>query len=162
MRNHVIALRQGSRRALYEKIDEHDTALDALESAAAGFNATNGDTIPLIVGTPVAVSPVVGVRRGWALSQAQAEVVGLVLIGAAQTLQVRIQGTGPMELTAAQWIAVTDEHTALVPGARYYLSTTTGRITTTPPIAPGSCLTVLGSALTTTVLILQIAPYIVN
>lgn len=60
---------------------------------------------------------------------------------------------GPLELTTAEWDAVTGQIGGLTPGAPYFLSTTAfGSITTVPPSAAGLFSAKVGKAITTTTL----------
>lgn len=60
---------------------------------------------------------------------------------------------GPLELTTAEWDAVTGQIGGLTPGAPYFLSPTTlGAITTIPPSAAGLFSAKVGKAITTTTL----------
>lgn len=159
-------LAQGDRASLQAKLREHDDALNALEGGPApvGISAINGDSVELVPGTPVACGLTDGsVRRGWATSQAQSSILGLVLVGAAQTLEVRFVPDGALTLTTAQWDAVTGAAGGLTPGARYYLDDVEqGRFTTSPPTAPGTSIVAIGRALSEIVLVLHIQAYIVN
>jgi hypothetical protein len=143
-------------------VGDGTTASPLSAQAALGFEAINGDVIPMAVGMTVAVKTANTVLRATASSQAFSEAIGLVSLGAGQTLPIRVQSAGPLELTAAQWMAVTEEGTPLVPTARYYLSTTPGLITTTPPSSSGTSLVQLGTALDSTVMILKILSPILN
>lgn len=159
-------LQQGSRAAVMAKIAEHDDALNALEAAGpsaqlALFSAPNGDSVILLPGMPLATAVAAGqVRRGDATSTATASILGLATTSADLTLPVVGQSDGKIELSTAQWDAVTGGSGGLVPGARYYLDVAPGMITTTPPSAPGTSVTALGRALSSTDLILHIMPYV--
>ena len=60
-------------------------------------------------------------------------------------------------LTLANWTAVIGS-TGLTSGALYFLSTVAGQMTTTPPVTPGQCVVVIGKAISTTTLELELTP----
>lgn len=135
--------------------------LAATITATNDFIAVNGDSITLLPGMPVVAGSVSGqVKRGDATSAATSTIFGLVVRGAAPTLAIRIQPTSDVILTTQQWDAVTGGSGGLIPGGRYYLDTSPGMITTTPPAAPGTSLTAIGRALSNTQLILNIQAYL--
>lgn len=123
------------------------------------FTQINGDVAPVVAGMPVA-QPTTSLRRAVAGSGAAlATVIGIVVVGAAMTLPARALPQGVLTLPTAAWDAVTGGSGGLTPGARYYLDPSTlGGITTTPPSTSGQYLVVLGSAISTTTMLVNIEP----
>ena len=71
---------------------------------------------------------------------------------------VTVKNTGPVELTTAEWDAITGESGGLTVDERYYLSAATaGKLTGTPPVGTGTFQTLVGIALSTTQLLLQLS-----
>jgi hypothetical protein len=125
------------------------------------FSSVNGDSVALEVGMVVATYQGRMVRA-CAASQAIASVQGFVVARADVNLPVQVQCTGAISLPGATWNAVAEdgETQGLVPSSRYYLSTTPGHITSTPPSAPGTYLTPLGRSITPTTFAMRVAPHI--
>lgn len=165
---HLSPLAQSSRAALHEKLREHDDALNALEAGGPGgadldlFTMTNGDAVPLVPGMPVVSNTAAVLLRADASSEALSPVMGLVTVGADLTLSATVQTAGAVVLTTEQWDAVTGQVGGLQPGQRYYLDTSPGRITTTPPSAPGTSIAPIGRAASSTVLVIRIAMYVLQ
>lgn len=147
------------------KLREHDDALNALEQAGPAaqlseFQAPNGEASLMVPGQVVATHDG-RLYLASCYSQVLASVQGLVVVGAGATLPVTIQEDGVVTLTTAEWDVVTSGSGGLTPGARYYLDTA-GKITTTAPTAPGTFVTPIGRAITSTIMALRITPYIQN
>lgn len=71
---------------------------------------------------------------------------------------VTIKNTGIVELTTAQWDALTGESGGLTVDERYYVSAATaGHLVGTPPSTTGTFQTLVGIALSTTQLLLQLS-----
>jgi hypothetical protein len=86
-----------------------------------------------------------------------ADVIGFVEDASiADGLDGAIQNAGVLVATTDEWDAVTDETGGLTEGARYYLSTTAGKLTVTPPTEVGEILASLGVAMDTTRLVINI------
>lgn len=156
---------QGDRATLHAKLREHDDALNTLEGAGASaqleeFQAVNGEVVAMTRGQVVATHDG-QIYLASCYSQLLASVQGLVVVGAGATLPVTVQEDGVVTLTTAEWDSVTGGSGGLTPGARYYLDTA-GKITTTAPTAPGTFVTPIGRAITSTILALRITPYIQN
>jgi len=63
-----------------------------------------------------------------------------------------VQADGFVQATAAEWQAVTEDGTDLIPGTVYYLSkTAAGKITPVPPATAPGTVQIIGRALSTTV-----------
>ncbi|HEY6037920.1 MAG TPA: hypothetical protein VIV58_26755 [Kofleriaceae bacterium] len=111
----------------------------------------NADSVPLVLGTPVYVSAVGQVKRAVATSLLTASVAGIVAdANIAVGAQVRVLPLGALTGSVTQWDAVTGSSTGLTPDAAYYLSTTTGLITTVAPADVGKYITYVGTAASTT------------
>ena len=122
-------------------------------SAVIGYSAENKDTVTLEAGAPVAVhSSGTGVRRADAQTTGY-DCVGLVFESTAVGLSaaVRIGGT----LTLADWTLVTGTVT-LTSGATYFLSATSGQLTTAPPVTLGQRVQQVGVAVSPDTLAIQI------
>jgi len=129
--------------------------------AVVEFPAVNGDSVTLVPGMPVSAGITDGsVVRGNATSVVNSSIFGLISVGADVTLPVLIQSESALVLTPTQWDIVTGDSGGLISGARYYLDVQPGKITTTPPSAPGSSITAIGRALSSTAMVLHIQPYI--
>ena len=109
------------------------------------YDLTANETV--VVGNVVYVSGDNTVNLGDASALATSHVIGLV-IQAASAGDVTIVRTDG-EVSQSDWTSVTGAAT-LTPGAEYYLSTTAGQMTTTPPSGDGEAVVRLGVAITTT------------
>lgn len=125
-------------------------------AAAAGAN----DIVP---GTPVYQTTTADqVAEADASALATAEVSGLAI----ETIPEdggtgSIQSDGRLTLTTAQWDAVTGGSGGLTTGSKYFLSLTTGQLTTTAPSADGEVIASVGKAQSTTVLHINITRIII-
>lgn len=122
------------------------------------FTAINGDVVPLVAAMPVAMPAATLLRAGASSGFALANVLGIVVIGAAVTLPVRALAEGVLTLPTGTWDLVTGGAGGLVPGARYYLGTSLGALTTTAPVVPGQYVTVIGSAISDVTLLVNPEP----
>lgn len=140
------------------------TAEDPLRSAAqtslfaANYVVTGGSTLSPVPGLPVVVDStpppppfVASVTSGSAAEGGQADVVAVVV----RLVEggVVLRGAGPVTLTAVQWDVVTGSSGGLVPNAEYYLDLD-GRLTTDPPLDPGTLQSRVGVAISAFVLLL--------
>lgn len=121
---------------------------------AAPFSGTNGDVVTLAAAMPVA-QPTTTLKRAVNSSASLAAVAGVVVVGAAITLPVRALAQGTLTLPASTWDAVTGASGGLVPGAKYYLDGTPGKLTTTPPSTPGLFVTLVGMAVSEVTLLVD-------
>jgi hypothetical protein len=124
----------------------------------AVFYGINGETVDLEPGMPVS-QPTTTLKRavrntGAALSF----VLGLVEARSEPTMPATVLTSGPLTLTTSQWDAITGGSGGLVPAARYYLGSSLGSLTTTPPTASGQYLVVVGSAISATIFLLKPEP----
>jgi len=108
---------------------------------------------PLVPGSPVYAKNTgrFGLAQGDSFPQAR--FAGFSTETTAPTVAATVVTGGPLELTAAQWDAITGQIGGLTPGAPYFLSTTTaGAITTSPPSGTGVFSAKVGKAVTSTTL----------
>lgn len=121
------------------------------------FSATNKSGVTLLAGT-VAASHSSGVGVVGASAQNDTKpAIGIVTANAADLAAASIQTSGP--LTLANWSNSTGSAT-LSANATYWLSTTTGLLTTTPPTTPGNTIQIVGRAVSTDTMIVDIQPHI--
>jgi hypothetical protein len=120
------------------------------------YNPIAGDTFP--PGTPVCQSQDADgtVLPADASDADTAYVTGIAVGTGVEGGSVHVQSGSPMTLTTAEWDAITGGSGGLTRGAPYYLSTTTGRITTTPPVGSGNFVTPIGIATSATDLVIQL------
>jgi hypothetical protein len=97
----------------------------------------NGDLVPIVNGMPITIVGNNTAKRSSAASTAFSTVDGIVFVGAAQTLNMMVRAAGLLELATADWDLVTGGSGGLLPGVPYYLGTTPGSLTTTPPWQDG-------------------------
>jgi hypothetical protein len=105
------------------------------------------------VGQPVYVSGDNLVSLADASALATSHVLGFATTDATANQNVTVYSDGSVE--RADWTSIAGTAN-LVPGAVYYLSTTAGQITVTPPTGDGDHVVRCGSALNTTVLDIEI------
>ncbi len=87
--------------------------------------------------------------------RAQMNCIGLATEAALQGEEVTIQYDGPLELTTAQWDALTSDSGGLVQGDIYYVSSTSsGKLVKVPPSAGGSWIVQIGIAISSTVMLI--------
>lgn len=131
---------------------------DFLDSDIFGVNLVpallNADTDTIVQGQPVYVSSSGHVRKAINNSTiTNAKVAGLCYDASVPTTDpINVQVSGQMEL--ATWLAVTGTN-LLTPGLYYFLDSTIGRLTTTAPTSSGF-VTLVGLAITTTMLDIKI------
>ncbi len=135
----------------------HRPGLSDTRARPSVLSIVNGDTVPIIAGTPIYSTSGRGCRA-CALHHGKSGVIGIVVYGAAQTLPMQVMTAGVLELERAQWNAVLNDNTeGLIPDAIYYLvDSALGKLTTTPPSLPGRSVVVLGQALHATSLIVRL------
>lgn len=134
------------------------TRADPLRTISGGramLTATlpNGSGVRLLPGQPV--TTIMGMARLASAapgSASLATVSGIVIIAADPTLPVSFATTGALSLEPEVWDAVTGDVGGLIPDATYYLDTTAGRLTTTPPVMLGASLVEVGRAFSVSVM----------
>lgn len=136
-----------------------DTDLSVVSDATTRA-VVNGDTVPLVIGTPLYVSAAGQVKRARANTLAKSRVVGLAYVSSIAVGQSGMMVTdGVIEATTAEWDAVTGGSGGLVFGTAYFLSPTTdGKLVSVPPSTAGQYLVRVGTALSATVLEVSITP----
>lgn len=117
-----------------------------------------------VVGCPVAPSLTLPgeVVPGAANSANTTHLSGIAAGSGVLHSSVLVRFAGPLSLTTAQWDAVTTQTGGLTLGVPYYLSATTGRLTTTAPSAGGTFVAPVGVALSHTTLMVQISFPVAN
>lgn len=132
------------------------------------FTARVISTTALPIGCPVTNRDEAGI--GEVQTAADASVDGLAhpcgFLSAAGDAggTTRVQFAGPLTLTLAQWSAILGSslgpgpsvNAGLEPHTEYYLSTTAGQITDTPPSTPGEFVVPVGRALSAQTLLIRI------
>jgi hypothetical protein len=119
---------------------------------------TNGETAPIVIGTPVYVQAAGTVKKAKADAAATADAIGLVMdTSITNAVAGLIQTEGIVTATTTQWDAVAGTTGGLTFGTRYYLSdATAGLLTATPPSTSTHFSLPLGIALNTTELKLNV------
>ena len=113
----------------------------------------------IVIGAPVYAFAADQVKKGIATAKATAKLVGLGLdptIAAAATGNIITSGI--LVATTAQWDAVAGTTGGLVFNTPYFLSATAGLLTAAPPVTVGQCVVLVGIALSTTELLVEIDP----
>lgn len=135
---------------------------DSISVAASQYSSrsvTNGEgAAAVVIGAPVYASAADTVKKAKADAKATSKLVGLGLdasIAAAGTGNIITSGT--LVATTTQWDAVAGTTGGLAFNTEYFLDpATAGKITSTPPTTVGQCLVLVGIALSTTEMELQI------
>lgn len=125
--------------------DHVHVTLDGYQASDSQYDMTANETV--VVGQPVYVTGNNTVNLADASAEATANAIGLVILAASanQATIVRTEG----EVSQANWTAVIGS-AALTPGATYYLGTTPGTMSTTPPSVDTQVVVRCGIAVTTT------------
>lgn len=122
---------------------------------------TNGESAAaLVFGAPVYTSAAETVKRAQANAKATSRVIGLMYDPTTAAAAIgNVATDGILVGTTAQWDAVTGQTGGLTFNSAYFLDPVTpGKLTTTPPTTAGQCNTLIGTAISTTALDLEIAP----
>jgi len=123
----------------------------------ATFNATNKSGSTIYNGMPVAVhSSGIGVVKADATND-QNPAIGIAITTGANNAAIDIQTGGTVEVS--DWTAITGTTTLAAKG-RYYLDTTAGTLTTTPPASASNILQLVGVAVSDTTLEISIWDHI--
>lgn len=144
---------------LIQQLQAADSILTA-GSTYTSRSVTNGEgAAAIVIGAPVYGSAADTVKKAKADAKATSKLVGLGLdasVAAGGT--GNIVTSGILAATTAQWDAVAGTTGGLAFNTEYFLDpATAGKITATPPTTVGQCLVLVGIALSTTELELQIA-----
>lgn len=122
---------------------------------------TNGSGSTLVPGAPVYISGGGMLLPAVAGALSTSSVIGLTTASIASSAAGAVALFGLVTLTTGQWDAVvTGESGGLTPGANYFLSPTSGKLTTTPPITPGQVLILVGRAISSTTMNVDIGEQI--
>jgi hypothetical protein len=145
---------------LPQQLQSGDTILSAA-STYTSRSVTNGESsAAIVIGAPVYATAADTVKRAQANAKSTAKLAGLGLdpsIAAAASGNI-ITG-GILVATTTQWDAVAGTTGGLAFGTEYFLDPANpGKITATPPTTVGQCNVLVGIALSTTELELQITP----
>lgn len=135
------------------------TSHGAPPAKATTLAIPNGDTIELAPGMPVYM--INGqLKRACAMRLGTASVCGLVAHGTPMTLPAQVVTGGVLELAQpGGWMmALDDGYQHLIPDATYYLSATSGKLTTVPQNFPERAHVVVGVALSVSALLVRVAP----
>ena len=125
-----------------------------LRATSGGISAPLHAT--LVVGTPVYTKPDEELYPGDAQVLGRALLVGLLIVAGQSGATGRTIATGLVTLTVAEWDAVAGTTGGLVPGAVYYLSATSGKLTGTPPAVHGQYVVQVGVAIAATKLLVAL------
>lgn len=115
------------------------------------YELTANQTV--VAGQPVYISDGSTINLANADTPSTAIVLGLVSIGATATNTATVLSEGSINLS--DWTAIVGT-TNLIPGSVYYLSTTDGQMTVTPPTSNSDAVVRLGIALTTNTIDIEV------
>lgn len=140
-----------------QQLQAGDT-LDATVSEQEIINLTNENASPIVIGAPVYISANDTVDLAKADASGTTKAIGLVnqaSISSSSTGSIKTSGV--LTATTTQWDAVAGTTGGLVAGTTYYLSAeTAGLITATAPTTVGQYVVVIGEAISSTELKLNI------
>ena len=137
---------------------------DSISVAASTYTSrsvTNGEgAAAIVIGAPVYASAADTVKRAQANAKATCKVAGLGLDTTIAAAGVgNIITSGVLVATTAQWDAVAGTTGGLVFNTYYFVDpATVGKITATVPTTVGQCVSLVGLAISTTELELDIQP----
>lgn len=122
-------------------------------------SVTNSDSVALVFGTPVYAFAAGSVKRGQANAKSTSGVVGLMYDATTAAAAVgQMAAGGVMAGTTAQWDAVTGATGGLVFNTLYFLDpVTAGKLTTAVATTVGQCNALIGRAISTTELEVDIS-----
>jgi alkanesulfonate monooxygenase SsuD/methylene tetrahydromethanopterin reductase-like flavin-dependent oxidoreductase (luciferase family) len=144
---------------LPQQLQSTDT-INAPTSTLSTRAVTNGESSASItIGMPVYASAADTVKRAQANAKSTSKLAGLVYDTTISAAAIgNIATTGTLVATTAQWDAVAGTTGGLAFGTLYFVDpATVGKITSTAPTTVGQCVTLVGTALSTIELELQIA-----
>ena len=131
--------------------DHVHVAREGTEIAPTGYNLTANETIN--IGQPVYISSENTVNLADADTLNTSHVLGLASSDASANQSATVLSDGSVE--RSDWASVIGTAN-LTPGVVYYLSTTAGELTETPPAGSGDTVVSCGIAITTTKLDIEI------
>jgi hypothetical protein len=133
-------------------------SISVSSAALSTYSATNGEAGSVVIGAPVYSFGAGSIKKAQANGAATAEVLGLVADATIATATIgTIALSGLLSATTGQWDAVvTGAAGGLVFGTKYFLDpSTAGKLTTTPPTTVGQYLVYIGTAFSTTEMMLD-------
>ena len=118
---------------------------------------TSGEAGGIVIGMAVYSSAIDTVKMAKANALSTSQVLGIAQSTFVTTGPGTIQSSGVIALTTAQWDAVAGTSGGLAYGVVYYLDpATSGKITATAPITAGQTVVRVGTAISTTELVINI------
>jgi hypothetical protein len=141
-----------------QELPAGDTTPGGQNSESYVVGMTNEEAGNIVRGTPVYVSGADSVKKAQANASATRLVAGLVADATIAPAAVgMVQTDGVVTATTTEWNAVTGESGGLTPGARYFLDAAApGKLTTAAPDGAGEYIHLIGLALSTTDMDLEI------
>lgn len=123
-------------------------------------NLTNADSVTLPIATPVYAFGAASVKRGRANAAGTSTIVGLYYTtSVAASSAGLVVSSGSLTATTGQWDAVASTTGGLTPGVTYFLDPATpGKVTSTVPTTAGFTLVRIGTAVSSTIMVLRIGP----
>ena len=114
--------------------------------ALEGFDVTNDESSALVIGTPVYLDALAGVKKARANSATSKDVFGLMVPVSTLPSAVGLCAIGGvLTATTSQWDTVTGGGGGLAANAKYYLDpATAGMLTLTAPSAVGQYVVEIG------------------
>lgn len=145
---------------LAQQLQSGDTIATAGAIYTSRSITNNEGAATLVIGAPAYAFAADGVKRAQANAKSTAKVAGLGLDASIAAAGVgNIITSGILVATTAQWDAVAGTTGGLAFGTYYFLDpATAGKITATVPTTVGQCVTMIGLAISTTELELDIQP----
>lgn len=137
---------------------------DSISVASAQYSSrsvTNGESsAAIVIGAPVYATGADTVKRAQANAKSTSKLAGLGLDASTAAAGVGYIITGGILVaTTAQWDAVAGTTGGLSFGTYYFVDpASAGKITSVVPVTVGQCVTLVGMAISTTELELQIQP----
>lgn len=116
----------------------------------------NGDVVDLLPGAPCILIGDNTIVRAWADVGGLAATDGLVFVQTPPTGSCMLRSQGRVDLTTAEWDAVTGEIGGLFPGALYYVGLAPGTLTSSPPFVAGQTVCQIGKAFSPTSFVIEI------
>jgi hypothetical protein len=134
--------------------------LDAPQSGGDVVVLSNGEVSPVVIGAPVYINAADSFLKAKSDATATSKARGLVAVSPSITngLTGSVMVAGVLTATTTQWDSVVESGSGgLTFGTDYFLSpTTAGKITATAPSTVGQSCTRIGTALSTTELMINI------
>ena len=144
---------------LPQQVQSGDTISATVSTASVRAVTNNESAAAITIGMPVYAFAADGVKRAQGNAKATSRVAGLVFDASIAAAGVgNIAQSGILIATTIQWDAVAGTTGGLIFNTTYFLdSATAGKITATPPSTVGQCNVVIGVAISTTELEIQIS-----